>query len=114
LSAIPCVEGGPGEPANRCVAAPKTAAVAGPKNSAVVSREVQLDGSKSSSADGKALKYEWTIPQGSPSAAIYGGNTATPSVQFSQGGTLYSFQLTVTDSQGVSSTDVTTVNYQGY
>lgn len=31
LSAIPCVEGGPGEPANRCVAAAETAAIGSEK-----------------------------------------------------------------------------------
>jgi mono/diheme cytochrome c family protein len=113
LSAIPCVEGGPGEPPNRCVAPVKTSAIANPKNATVVSREIRLDGSMSSSSDGKPLTYQWTIPQGSPSAAIYGGNSATPSVQFSQRGAVYTFQLTVTDSSGKSSTDLATVNYQG-
>jgi hypothetical protein len=113
LSAIPCVEGGPGEPANRCVAAAKTTAVAGPKNATALSREVRLDGSKSISSDGKPLTYQWTVPQGSPAAGIIGGNTATPSVQFSQRFVLYTFQLTVTDSTGKSSTDLATVNFQG-
>lgn len=114
LSAIPCVEGGPGEPPNRCVSAVKTTAVAGPKNATIVSREFRLDGSMSASADGKPLTYQWSIPQGSPAAAIYGANTATPSVQFTQrGGALYTFQLTVTDSTGNSATDLATVNYQG-
>ena len=114
LSAIPCVEGGPGEPPNRCVPAPKTAAVASPKTSTVVSRELRLDGSMSTSADGKPLTYLWTIPQGSPSAGIYGGSTATPSVQFTQrGAAVYTFLLTVTDSAGNKATDLATVNYQG-
>jgi len=113
LSAIPCVEGGPGEPPNRCTAAPKTTAVAGPKNATVLSRDFRLDGSMSISADGKPLKYQWSIPQGSPSAGIYGGDTANPSVQFTQRATVYAFQLTVTDSTGKSVTDTATVNYQG-
>ena len=114
LSAIPCVEGGPGEPPNRCVPAAKTVAVATPKNAAIISREIRLDGSMSTSSDGKALTYQWSIPKGSPSAAIYGGNTATPSVQFTQrGSAVYMFQLTVTDSAGNTATDVATVNYQG-
>jgi hypothetical protein len=113
LSAIPCLEGGPGEPPNRCVTPTKTAAIASPKNATVVSREVQLDGSASTSSDGKPLTYQWTIPQGSPSAVIYHGDSGTPSVQFSQGRGLYTFLLTVTDSTGTSSTDVATVNFQG-
>jgi hypothetical protein len=114
LSAIPCLEGGPGEPPNRCVPAAQTIALASPKNASIISREIRLDGSMSTSSDGKPLTYLWTIPQGSPSAAIYGGNTVTPSVQFTQrGGALYKFQLTVTDSTGKSATDIATVNYQG-
>ena len=113
LSAIPCLEGGPGEPPNRCVAPAKTTAIAGPKNATAISRETRLDGSMSTSSDGKPLTFQWTIPQGSPSAAIYGGSSATPSVQFSQRG-VYTFQLTVTDSTGKSATDLATVNFQGY
>lgn len=116
LSAVPCVEGGPGEPANRCeVATPKTMtiAVAGPKDVTVVAPQIVLDGSKSKSANGQPLKYQWTIPQGSPAAAITGADTATPSVQFTQRFAAYKFLLTVTDSAGNTSTDVATVNYQG-
>ncbi len=113
LSTIPCLEGGPGEPANRCGPAAKTKAVADPKNATVVSGEIQLDGSTSTSADGKPLTYQWTIPRGSPSAAILHGELATPTVQFSQGRGLYTFLLTVTDSTGTSSTDVATVNFVG-
>lgn len=114
LSSVPCVEGGPGEPANRCGAGAKTTAVANPKNATVLSRQVQLDGSMSTSADGGPLTYQWTIPAGSPSAAIYGANSATPSVQFTQRGAVtYMFQLTVTDSAGHSATDTASVNYQG-
>jgi hypothetical protein len=109
LSAIPCVEGGPGEPPNRCGSAPKTAAVAGPKNLTASTRQIQLDGTASTSASG-ALTYLWTIPQGSPQAAISGSTTATPTVQLTLRGT-YTFQLTVTDAAGKSATDTTTVNY---
>jgi hypothetical protein len=112
ISAIPCLEGGPGEPPNRCVPATKTMAVASPKNATVLANEIRLDGTMSTSSDGKPLTYQWTIPQGSPSAAIYGGTSATPSVQFTQrGGALYTFQLTVTDSLGNSATDVATVTF---
>ena len=48
------------------------------------------------------------------SAAIYGGNTATPSVQFIQrGASVYNFLLTVTDSAGNTATDLATLTYQG-
>jgi len=113
LSAVPCVEGGPGEPPNRCQTPVKTQAIADPKNATTVSPEVQLDGSMSTSSDGKPLTYQWSIPQGSPSAAILQGATAAPSVQFSQGRGLYTFLLTVTDSTGKSSSDVATINFAG-
>src|SRR5258708_40146014 len=113
LSAVPCLEGGPGEPANRCTAPITTKAVADPKNATVVSREIQLDGSMSISADGKSLKYQWTIPRGSPSAVILHGDLAAPAVQFSQGRGIYTFVLTVTDSTGTSATDVAVVNFAG-
>jgi hypothetical protein len=80
----------------------KTAAAAGPKGVTVVTRAIQLDGTKSTSGDGSALLYEWAIPQGSPQAAILGGNTATPTVQPGQGRGVYTFQLTVRDASGKS------------
>jgi hypothetical protein len=114
LGAIPCLEGGPNEPANRCGApAPKTSAVAGPKNMTVVTRQFQLDGSQSTAADGKGLQYLWTIPQGSPQAGISGAATAKPTVQFGIGRGQYTFQLTVTDSGGTSATDMVVVNFSG-
>ena len=112
LSAIPCLEGGPGELPNRCVVGPKTTAVAGPKNTTAISKWLQLDGSQSSAASG-ALTYQWSIPAGSPTAAISGANSAKPNVQLGGGGGLYTFLLTVTDSTGNTSMDSTTVNYQG-
>jgi hypothetical protein len=37
----------------------------------------------------------------------------SPAVQFTQKGTVYTFQLTVTDSMGKSAIGMATVNYQG-
>jgi len=91
----------------------QTVAVASPKGTTVLSRAIQLDGSQSTSADGKPLKYLWSIPAGSPAAAILGATTPTPTVQFAQGLATYTFQLTVTDSAGNTSTDLATVTYQG-
>ena len=51
-----------------------------------------------------------TRPDGSKATA---SATATPTVQFAQGRARYTFQLTVTDSVGKSSTDSVTVDYQG-
>ena len=113
LSAIPCLEGGPGELPNRCVAGPMTTAVAGPKNTTAISKWLQLDGSQSSTAAGGVLTYQWSIPAGSPTAGISGANSAKPNVQLGGGGGLYTFLLTVTDSAGNKSMDSTTINYQG-
>ncbi len=113
LSAIPCIEGGPGEPANRCVLGPKTTAVAGPKNTTAFSKWLQLDGSQSTTTGGGALTYQWSIPAGSPTAGISGANSAKPNVQLGGGGGIYTFLLTVTDSSGNTSMDSTTINYQG-
>jgi PKD domain len=88
-------------------------ASAGPKDATAAARQVMLDGTASTSADGKPLTYSWSIPYGSPSAAIVQGNTATPSVQFGAGRGAYVFQLTVTDSAGTSSSDIATINFQG-
>ena len=112
LSSIPCLEGGPGEPPNRCGAGPKTTAVASPKNTTVTATGIMLDGTQSISADGKPLTYAWTIPQGWPSVAMSSGNTATPSITFPIKGT-YTFLLTVTDSTGKSASDATVLTYAG-
>ncbi len=91
-----------------------TVAVAGPKNLTTTSRSIMLDGSASTSVDGKALAYSWTMAQGSPVGSILAGNTAMPTVQFSQGQGLYTFLLTVTDSTGATAQDTVTVNYRGF
>ena len=113
LSAIPCIEGGPGEPPVRCTAGAKTMASASPKNLTVATRSFQLDGTKSTSADGRPLTYLWTLAQGSLPAAILQGTTSTPTVQFGLPRGIYTFQLTVTDSSGKSSIDFATVNFVG-
>lgn len=91
----------------------KTTAVAGPKDATVFTRTFQLDGSKSTSADGKPLTYAWTIPAGSPQAGLLGTGTSTPTVQFGQGRSTYTFLLTVTDSAGTTATDLVTIQYLG-
>ena len=112
LSAIPCVEGGPGEKANRCGRPMvNTTAVAEPKNATVMSSQVQLDGTKSIAADGQPLKYSWRAAPGSPSLAILRSDTATPVVQFSTGPITYKIELTVTDAAGKTATDTATIHY---
>ncbi len=90
-----------------------TLAVANPKNATVSSPSFQLDGTQSTSVDGKPLTYLWTIAAGSPQAGITGGTTATPTVQFGNERATYTFQLTVTDDMGGTSTDFATINFIG-
>ena len=99
-------------PASAAPSGMVTTASALPKNVTVTTPEITLDGTGSTSADGKPLTFMWSIPQGSPSAAILKGNSATPTVQFGQPG-LYKFQLTVTDSSGTSASDVASVDFLG-
>jgi hypothetical protein len=111
LSSIPCVEGGPEEKPNRCAAATTPTAVAGPKDLNTFAKQIQLDGTKSTSSAGGQLTYRWAMAQGSPVAAIANANTATPTVQFPTGPAPYVFELTVTDSAGRTATDRVTVNF---
>jgi probable HAF family extracellular repeat protein len=92
-----------------------TTALAGPKNASATSRQISLDGTASTSADGKPLSYLWSIPegQGNPSAAILQSGTATPTVQFGTARGTYTFRLTITDSTGASASDVVTVDFEG-
>lgn len=114
LSAIPCVEGGPGEKPNRCRPADPTVAVAEPKNLTTAAFQVSLDGSKSKASGGGSLQYSWVSAKGSPVGTILFGDTANPVVQFGTRGPVdYIFELTVTDSSGNSATDSVTVKYVG-
>lgn len=91
-----------------------TRAVAlGPGDGTAVSNSIRLDGTQSTSEDGSALTYLWSTAPGYPSAAIIGGSSATPTVQFSRTRGAYKFQLAVTDSKGDTLTDSVTVNYMG-
>jgi|ERR1051326_1717364 hypothetical protein len=83
----------------------QTAAIAGPKNATAIARQFQLDGTGSTSFDGKPLSYPWTGVPGNLQAAILQGNTASPFVQFGSGRGAYTLLLTVIDSSGKTATD---------
>jgi PKD domain len=90
-----------------------TSAIAGPSNATARTREFRLDGSRSTSAAGTGLKYQWSVAPGSPSATILRADTANPVVRFGSDRGNYVFQLKVTDADGNSSADFTTVNFPG-
>ena len=71
--------------------------------------EAQLNGSKSSDPDGDAITYSWKSV--GRSASLRNATSAMPIVQFGEGFGEYEFELTVTDSKGLSSTDRVKVLY---
>jgi len=94
----------------RAADAAGTVAVLGPNNLQTNVSEVALSTFGSMSGNGP-LTYSLRPVQGS--AAVIGGETSTPRVQFQGGYGYYTFELTVTDAAGNTSRDVTTVLYTG-
>jgi hypothetical protein len=90
-------------------------AVAGPKNFISPTNQFQLDAGKSSDPNGGPLTYHWTfLPVYGQTLNITGADTATPTVSlpdYSNAIGDYTFQLTVSNSNGLSSTDTVTVTY---
>ena len=74
--------------------------------------QATLDGSASSDADGNITAWQW-IQTGGTTVTLKNSNTAAPSFitpDVGQGGESLTFQLTVTDSEGLASTDTCSVN----
>ena len=86
--------------------------VLNPATQTAITRLIRLDASMSTDPKNLPLTFAWTAPP-SPSANIINANTATPDVQLLSGFGTYTFQVTVTDSAGLSSTATATVNYVG-
>jgi hypothetical protein len=90
-------------------------AVAGPKNLISPTPQFQLDASKSTDPNGGTLTYHWAyVGSFGMTASITGADTATPTVtvpDYSNAQGDYTFQLTVTNAAGLSSTDTVVVTY---
>ena len=83
----------------------------GPNGVTTTQPQLTLSTVGSMSAAGGPLTYSLKSLNGS--ASIVNGTTANPQVQFAGGPGTYVFELTVTDANGNSSTDVATVFYKG-
>jgi hypothetical protein len=94
----------------RAADAAGTVAVLGPQGLQTNQREIALSTMGSMSGIGGA-RYSLRPLLGS--AGIIGGDTPTPRVQFQGGYGFYTFELTVTDASGNTSTSTTTVLYTG-
>jgi hypothetical protein len=75
-------------------------------------RQIVLDASQSMDPNHLQLMYEWTQVNKNVQAAINNGNTAMPLITFTQTGD-YTFEVTVTNSAGQSSTAQVTISYTG-
>jgi len=91
-------------------------ASAGPKNGpTVTTTRVQLNANNTVDFTGGALTYQWRfIPVFGQSATLLNGNTANPTAILPEGSVAegtYTFELTVTNSLGQSSTDRVSIYY---
>jgi PKD repeat protein len=102
---------------NITVPAPPTnqppVANAGPAQDVSEGARVTLDGSASSAPEGQALTYQWHVLSSTgPEVTLSSTTSPTPSFTPSDDGT-YTFLLTVTDSQGASSSATVVVRVLG-
>lgn len=83
---------------------------AGP-NAVTTQPEFRLDGSRSYDPDGDPITFSWRN-MGPREAQISNGTTPIPVVKFMNGWGNYTFELTVTDPQGASSTSTVLIDYR--
>ena len=84
---------------------------AGPDQAVAVLAHVQLDGSRSSAANGGPVTYRWafvTVPGGS-SAALAGATTVNPTFSVDRAG-IYAAQLIVNDGHGDSAPKIVVIS----
>jgi len=87
---------------------------AGPDQTVGEGALVTLDGSASSDPDGDTLKFEWTQTAGTPTVILTNGSTSKPTFRAPfvppSPPTQLTFQLTVTDTGGLTSSDTVNVD----
>ncbi|HEU0118984.1 MAG TPA: PKD domain-containing protein, partial [Bryobacteraceae bacterium] len=74
-----------------------------------LSRDITLDGSKSVDPKGRPLKYQWRLLE--KTAVIMDPTAAVTRVQLGEQFGPYTFELTVTDAEGVTARSLVTVNF---
>ena len=102
------------DPATGLVTSPATGtkAIANPKSFVTDWIEAQLDGTSSINGAQGNLTYQWSQFLTNKVATIVGANSATPVVILTSGPGTYSFTLTVTDANGVQSSDTASIVLQ--
>ena len=86
--------------------------ISGGNTQVAAQRQLYLDASRSTDPNNLQLTYVWRQVNTNVQAAIANANTATPLVTFGGTGD-YTFEVTVTNSAGESSTGQVTVSYIG-
>ncbi len=81
---------------------------AGPDQVADLGDTVTLDGTGSSDPEGDPLQYSW-IQTAGPAVTLTGANTANPTFTAPDGPGTMTFELTVTDDEGLTDTDTVDV-----
>jgi hypothetical protein len=77
-----------------------------------VSKQIDLDASKTTDDSGTTLTFAWRNVN--KSAALLNQNTAVATVQFTEGAGDYIFEITVTNGNGQSAKQTVTVAYLGH
>ena len=85
------------------------AANAGPDQTVTSGSTVNLNGSSSTAPPGATLTYQWQQTGGTPTVALSNANTVAASFTAPNQAATLTFQLTVGDGQGNTSTDTTVV-----
>ncbi|MEO5367390.1 MAG: PKD domain-containing protein [Magnetococcus sp. WYHC-3] len=87
-------------------------AAAGPDQTLKEDSNVTLNGANSNDTDGTIATYQWVQIAGTPTVTLGGANTsiATFTAPSLDADTSLTFELTVTDNEGLSSTDSVVVN----